>query len=52
MSGEATTLKFKHGYNIYVFGRTLDGKIHLRIPALWGTSNVAKVFEEEYLAVT
>jgi hypothetical protein len=53
LSGEVTNLKFENGHCILVFGRTLDGKLHLRIPILWGMSNVAKVFNgEEELAVT
>lgn len=52
MGPEVTKTKAKRGYCILVFGRTLDKTLHLRIPALWGTSNVAKVFEKEQLAVT
>ena len=34
LSSEVSKIKFKEGYCILVFGRTLDGNIHLRIPAL------------------
>lgn len=49
---EISKLQFKEGYCILVFGRTLDGKLRLRFLPCGETSNVAKVFEEEEMAVT
>jgi len=47
MAPEVTKLKFKEGSCILVFGRDLGGNLHLRIPALWGNSNVGTRFEED-----
>jgi hypothetical protein len=45
-------LEFKNGHAIVTIRKTNSGKTYLTVPLPFGASSVAKVFEEEELAVT
>jgi len=43
---------FEQGHSIITIRKTLGGELRISAPLLWGTSNVAKVYDEEVLVVT
>lgn len=45
-------LEFEQGHCIITIRKTKSGNVNWTIPVLFGSSSVAKVFEEEELAVT